>query len=147
MTATSGRRDSYSLYLGAHEGASACARLTLARCLKDWCLFDALYDDAALVAVELVNNAARLGRPFRMRCTRLPAAVLIEVVDTDPRPPVMGDPYDLESESGRGLILVDALAEDWGHTYDNPCRPREKTVWARVGKSPSGEQLLVGSQT
>lgn len=119
------------LYLSAHEASSGCARLALAHCLKDWNLYDSLYDDAALVAVELVTNAARLGRPFRLAVTRLPAAVLIEVVDDDPRPPVKGEPGDTESESGRGLILVDALSEDWGHRFDDQGR---KTVWARVSK-------------
>lgn len=122
--------DSYSLYLGAHEGANACARLSLARCLKDWGLYNALYDDAALVAAELVNNAIRLGRPFRTTFTRQPAAVLIQVTDHDPNPPVIGDPDNLESENGRGLILVQALSQSWGHTYNSVT----KTVWARIAK-------------
>jgi hypothetical protein len=36
----------------------------------------------------------------------------------------------LDDESGRGLMLVDALAERWG--WDLPASGRGKVVWALV---------------
>ncbi|MFC8404485.1 ATP-binding protein [Streptomyces griseoincarnatus] len=44
---------------------------------------------------------------------------------------------DAESESGRGLLLVATLADDWGVT-DRPGGPG-KTVWASVGLRGSAE--------
>ncbi|MFI9624084.1 ATP-binding protein [Streptomyces sp. NPDC052042] len=89
---------------------------------------------AALVVAELAANAVvhgRLdGRGFRLGLALLPAGRLrIEV--TDPRgerglPAVR--PEDA-GEGGRGLIIVDALAADWGV---RPHPPSAKTVWAEV---------------
>jgi hypothetical protein len=37
----------------------------------------------------------------------------------------------VDSESGRGLLLVAALADHWGA---EPYPPGDKTVWAEVGR-------------
>jgi anti-sigma regulatory factor (Ser/Thr protein kinase) len=96
-------------------------------------------DAAALIVAELAANAVthgRLGgRCFRLSLALLPAARLrIEV--TDPRgerPPTVTHRAD---EGGRGLILVDALAADWGV---RPYPPSGKTVWAEVSAArPTG---------
>lgn len=41
------------------------------------------------------------------------ARVLILVWDSSPRPPVRIDSGD-EAENGRGLMLVEAISEQWG---------------------------------
>lgn len=87
----------------------------------------------AAVTAELAANAVRHGavpgRDFELRLILRPGAVRIEVSDTrTDRLPSIRRPGG-ESECGRGLLLVDALADDWG------CRPRDayvKTVWAVV---------------
>ena len=75
---------------------------------------------AAIVA-ELAANAVTHGRvpgrDFELRLSLPTGSVRIEVSDTrtDPRPPKPGDvrpPHPLD-EHGRGLVLVDALADRW----------------------------------
>jgi anti-sigma regulatory factor (Ser/Thr protein kinase) len=124
-------RTSYQLYLGPHNGAAPCARLALLRNLSRWGLTD-LREDASLVTSELVTNAAKLGEVFRLLLTREDDAVLIEVFDSSEDDPVLADTFaDALSEHGRGLMLVDALASEWGVSNQNP----GKSVWARVARN------------
>ncbi len=62
-----------------------------------------------------------------------PVALRIELTDprTDRRPPTPGTllPASPETESGRGLLLVDALASHWGTTCVDPYT---ETVWCEV---------------
>lgn len=90
-------------------------------------------DRAAQIVAELAANAAThgrvTGRDFRLTLYVVAGTLRIEVSDTrgDRLPRLQqADPY---GESGRGLLLVDALADRWGVT-PGP-RPR-KTVWAEV---------------
>ncbi|MGW5675048.1 ATP-binding protein [Streptomyces sp. NPDC003860] len=89
-----------------------------------------LFPNAALLIAELAANAALHGR-VRGREARLVAVLSaeelwVEVTDArGERPPVLR--ADADGESGRGLLLVDALADDWGVL---PHRPGGKTVWA-----------------
>jgi anti-sigma regulatory factor (Ser/Thr protein kinase) len=81
--------------------------------------------DAQLVATELVTNAYdHGGGADRIRLSYAHGRLLVEVDDGSHRPPV----YRPDSRTrGRGLVLVDALAQEWGS------RPRAgggKTVWA-----------------
>ncbi|MEU5521894.1 ATP-binding protein [Streptomyces sp. NPDC047860] len=116
------------------------ARRMCEHCLDAW---DVPYDSEAhdavtLVAAELCANAVQhghvAGRDFRLRLTVTPTTaatrtVRIEVTDTRgesvPRLPTTAT---ADAEGGRGLLLVEALADRWG------CAPRPdgpgKTVWA-----------------
>ncbi|SCK42467.1 ATP-binding protein [Streptomyces sp. WMMB 322] len=96
-------------------------------------------DDIASVVGELAANAVLHGRvPGRDFALVLRFGgdhVRVEVTDarTGGRPTAPGQlvaPAD-ESESGRGLLLVSALASRWGIT-DNAPAPG-KTVWAEIG--------------
>ena len=94
-----------------------------------------------LIAAELVANAVRHGhvpgRDFHLRLAATPTALRIDVTDTrTEKRPCRDQDLQLppsDNESGRGLLLVDALAADWGVT------PRAaapgKTVWAVVAVS------------
>jgi hypothetical protein len=65
----------------------------------------------------------------RLRLLSDAARVVIEVWDTNPLPPVVTQ-ADPDDESGRGLMLVDALCEHWGWTVpDGWCG---KAVWAEI---------------
>lgn len=123
-------KNPYVLHLGGHESASLCARIALARNLKDWKLAD-LIDDAKLVAGELVANASKLRQPFKLTLYKQGSSVLIEVYDTSSAEPVVGNPADLDMESGRGIYIVDAVASKWG------VRPERhgKTVWAIIERT------------
>ncbi|MEV4332988.1 ATP-binding protein [Streptomyces sp. NPDC049597] len=78
-------------------------------------------DTAALIVAELAANAVTHGRvpgrDFELRLTRSPDTLRIEVSDTrderrPPRPDALAAPEPL-ADSGRGLLLVESLADRW----------------------------------
>ena len=87
-------------------------------------------DDFLIVVSELVTNAVDHGdAPVHLRVHRDPddGALAVEVTDCARRVPVLGSPGPLDTR-GRGLRIVDALADRWGVTFDR----QRKTVWAAV---------------
>jgi anti-sigma regulatory factor (Ser/Thr protein kinase) len=105
--------------------------------LRQWRL-GGLVDSALLVVSELATNVVQhargIGEFFEVTLRRRPGALLVEVADSyrwAMPVPVKPEP---EETSGRGLLLVAALAEAWG------VRPRVvgKTVWVRLAV-PGGE--------
>lgn len=107
------------------------------RCLEGWGHPSAsdVSCTVALVVGELAANAVQHGRvpgrDFGVRLVLDVTAGLVraEVSDaaTDKRPPLATPVTPPEGESGRGLLLVDVLAERWGW---EPRQPVGKTVWA-----------------
>ncbi|MGF0175134.1 ATP-binding protein [Streptomyces sp. Marseille-Q5077] len=94
-------------------------------------------DPAAHIVAELAANAVTHGRvpgrDFRILLHVVGGTVRIEVTDTRAdRLPHAERPAP-EAESGRGLAIVDALADRWGVT---PGLPPRKTVWAEVDLEP-----------
>ncbi|MEU4832498.1 ATP-binding protein [Streptosporangium sp. NPDC023615] len=93
------------------------------------------FDDVVLLVSEVVTNSvvhsgSGAGGEIAMTVTTGPAAVLVEVCDAGSgasAPHVRNDP---EAEGGRGMFLVDLLAEGWG-MYDEPAGGA-RTVWFRV---------------
>ncbi|MFS8204331.1 ATP-binding protein (plasmid) [Streptomyces sp. CWNU-52B] len=91
---------------------------------------------AALIITELIANASRhtpcpeirltVGRPSATR-------LRVGVVDREPsRLPVLSQVTD-DDESGRGLLLVDAVADRWGYDlHGSERRPWGKEVWAEL---------------
>lgn len=72
-----------------------------------------LLDDALVVADELVANAVlHAGTEMELCLTFLGGSLGIAVADRSPRRPAPGRPGG-GAESGRGLLLVDALTEAW----------------------------------
>lgn len=133
----------------ATASAPGFARTLMERRLNKWGYFHIL-DDALLVTAEMVTNAvkAAAGQDIRLVCRWGAEAVLIEVWDSSPEPPVPAplvelslDDLDLSQASfdangGRGLHIVQALAAEWGHRFD-PIDPTTghspgKCVWARL---------------
>ncbi|MFJ2201851.1 ATP-binding protein [Streptomyces violaceusniger] len=85
-----------------------------------------------LVLSELATNAVRHGRvPGRYFEVRIAydAEKMVGVEVSDPREecPALADPTP-DDESGRGLAIVDTLADAWGVRE----RIVGKTVWARI---------------
>lgn len=114
--------------LAVGEHSAAHLRRVLRLYLTDRYLLD-LADAAELALTELVANVVRHvpGRRCRTLILLLPGGgVRVEVTDTCPRlpRPAAGGLLD---EGGRGLLLVDAVTDDWG------VEPRRdgggKTVW------------------
>ncbi|RAS36778.1 histidine kinase-like protein [Streptomyces avidinii] len=111
------------------------ARLLSTAHLGDWGLPTGA---AAHIVAELATNAVlhgrAEGRDFRLRLTVHRDAVLrIEVTDArgERLPPAPGTVVEAggEAESGRGLLIVGALADRWGIDAEPALR---KTVWAEL---------------
>ncbi|MEU1623473.1 PAS domain S-box protein [Streptomyces sp. NPDC005722] len=82
-------------------------------------------DAACLLASEVLTNAVRHAQgPLRLRLHRTEREITVEVTDHSTHIP-QRRPAELGDESGRGLLLVEALAAGWG------TRPSSdgKTVW------------------
>jgi hypothetical protein len=88
-------------------------------------------EDALLVVSELVTNAINQHDVFWFAVGRHDDAVLIEVTDTSPECPKVKE-AGVTDTSGRGLLIVDAVSDEWGVRYENDGR---KTVWATIGKT------------
>lgn len=129
------------LAVAALPTATPCARLHARVIACEWGLGE-LAEAIELVVSELVTNAvlASLDHDGRPRCCadtglacvhlRLSTdgqAVLVEVWDKNARLPEPAEP-SLADEGGRGLMLIDAMAESWG--WELPASGRGKVVWA-----------------
>ncbi|WP_411150276.1 ATP-binding protein [Streptomyces sp. A30] len=118
----------FSVQLSPTPRGARLARLLATEQLRSW---EIPLDPARQVAAELAANAAThgrvSGRDFRLTLYVVADTLRIEVTDTcGDRPPCPQDPTP-DAESGRGLVLVEALADRWG-VAQGP-HPR-KTVWA-----------------
>lgn len=127
-TATGTRQ--FTLQLSATRRGARLARLLATEQLRSWGL---PLDAAAHVVAELAANAALHGRvpgrDFRLALTVHGPTLRIEVTDAraERLPAPVTHPAD--GEAGRGLLLVEALADRWGVTAGPvPC----KTVWAEI---------------
>ncbi|MFF8537229.1 ATP-binding protein [Streptomyces sp. NPDC015532] len=135
-------------------------RITLAH-LRLWDLM-ALDDTATLAVSALVTNAVRHchGNTIRLRVVSLGEELRIEVRDGNPTPARQQD-VDADAESGRGLLLVAALAKVWGLSRDGtmtwcslplPAEERANealtpTPVPRRGRSDRGDQRSVSAPT
>jgi len=87
----------------------------------------------AELAANAVTHGRVPGRDFELRLSLVTGSVRVEVTDTrsGPRPPGPGAVRQPEAlaDSGRGLVLVDTLADRW-EVVDRA--PLGKTVRAEV---------------
>jgi anti-sigma regulatory factor (Ser/Thr protein kinase) len=125
----------YSETLPREPGSASAGRKLVRISLSVWGLDD-LADDAALIVSELVSNAVQHARRSSIRLTverPTDSSVRIGVVDFSQVLPSqrVADP---DGEHGRGLLLVEALAEDWG---TEPL-PWGKRVWAELRGKDQG---------
>jgi anti-sigma regulatory factor (Ser/Thr protein kinase) len=129
------------LELGTLPGAVPCARLHTRHVLWEWGLAE-LSEPAELLVSELVTNAMRASQltedpsPIRLWLRSDKNLVLILVWDGNPRPPVRIDVTE-DSESGRGLLLVEVMSDSWN--WYQPEGMNGKIVWAQVSGKPPGE--------
>jgi len=125
-----------SIELAASPGSVAPARLRARLDLRDWHL-DEVVADVEQVVSELASNAVQATRGvgldtgIRVTLTFDGSGVLVAVWDAVPSPPVPASP-DEDSERGRGLLIVEALAE-WTEVRPVPVsRGGGKLVRARI---------------
>jgi anti-sigma regulatory factor (Ser/Thr protein kinase) len=123
------------LEFGALPGAVPCARLHARQVAWEWGLAG-LGNDAELLVSELLTNAVAAARAmepiFPVQLWLLSDATQIAIVvwDANPQPPVRMQ-FDDEAESGRGLLLVEAISQRWG--WHAPRNMTGKVVWALTG--------------
>jgi serine/threonine-protein kinase RsbW len=120
------------LDLGALPTAPGCGRAWTRQILWEWQLTH-LADSAELITSELLTNASlasrRLDRPaiqLTLVCDRARLGILVH--DFDPRAPAPRHVSD-DDESGRGLMLVEAISDQSGWYRPDDGTPG-KVVWA-----------------
>jgi anti-sigma regulatory factor (Ser/Thr protein kinase) len=112
-----------------HGTPASVARRAAERALRGWELSE-LAEDVLLITTELVQNVTKHTDDGGELVLSLRGdAILIEVADTSPEPPRVQARADRRL-GGRGLMLVDAIARDWGCRGDHG----GKVVWAEVPK-------------
>ncbi|MEV6590498.1 ATP-binding protein [Streptomyces acidicola] len=106
-------------------------------------------DAVALIVAELAANAVTHGRvpgrDFELRLSLVTGSVRVEVTDTraeagPPAPGAVREPGLLD-DSGRGLVLVEAVADRWEVVEREPGKtvraevdvPRWRALFERVG--------------
>jgi anti-sigma regulatory factor (Ser/Thr protein kinase) len=126
------------LPLAALPTAPGCARAHVRAVAREWGLAD-LEITAELLASELVTNAVRASERLRIRADLaiVPEirlwlvsdlmSLVIHVWDGSDEMPVRRD-ATIDDESGRGLMLVDTLASDWGADR----KAEGKVVWVLI---------------
>ncbi|MCX4234036.1 ATP-binding protein [Streptomyces ortus] len=101
-------------------------------------------DNAQLVASELVTNSLSCTRDsVAVRLTRTDGRLRLSVWDSSPYPPPRPPGAGPDDESGRGLWLTRACADDWGHhlVINGRRDGGGKEVWAEW-RAPSPDFAL-----
>ncbi|MEV6393595.1 ATP-binding protein [Streptomyces sp. NPDC051907] len=125
----------YSQTFPCEPSTAEIGRKLVRDALGAWHL-DNLVDVAALIISELVANAVRHTpcRSIRLIVGR-PSATRVRVGVVDRKPshlPVLGQAGE-DDESGRGLLLIDGIADRWGYDLRGPVRrPWGKEVWVEL---------------
>ncbi len=102
----------------------AYARQLVAGYLRD--LGSTEEEVAVLLVSELVTNAIlHASGPLELRARPLDEGLRIEVLDAAPEAPTLRTDVDLTDIGGRGLQLVDVLADRWGWSESDA----GKVVW------------------
>jgi hypothetical protein len=106
-------------------------RTSTVRTLVDWSVDPDAVQAAELIVDELTANAVGVSGPDDFVAVRLTATngkVLLEVWDRSDTGPRLTRPTD-DSEHGRGLLLVDAIATAWSWYR---AKSGGKVVWAQI---------------
>ncbi|MEU5594260.1 ATP-binding protein [Streptomyces sp. NPDC020298] len=138
--------DHFSVLLSPTPRGARLARLLATEWLRTRDLPHRVTEAAEHLVAELATNAAthgRLpGRDFRLALLARHATLRIEVTDTRGDNLPHRRPPTPDAESGRGLLLVDALADRWGVKLGPVPR---KTVWAELDLPPEPDHVCSGA--
>ena len=116
--------------LGSGPREVSRARRALSTSLTDWGWAGDSADIAILLTSELVTNAIRHGdSPILLRAGLVRDRLRVEVVDHAVDGVAVRKAHE-DDEDGRGLHLVDALADSWGWS---PIM-NGKHVWFELGR-------------
>jgi anti-sigma regulatory factor (Ser/Thr protein kinase) len=128
--------ESVETQLPSSMNSPQLARAFLRSTLETWRL-DGFGEVTELLATELVANVVtHVGTPMTLRVTRGPSAMRVELEDPSTEVPVVRHP-DAADEHGRGVLLIDELADAWG------VEPRAdgKTVWFEIDVSTATDEV------
>jgi anti-sigma regulatory factor (Ser/Thr protein kinase) len=113
--------------------APGSARLFVRDVLSQWQLAH-LWDDAAVVATELVTNASRhADSRATLTLERVPDGVRVSVADEGGSIPRVREASSPPELGGRGLRIIATLSRDWGFAM----LPEGKRVWAVLPDAPN----------
>jgi anti-sigma regulatory factor (Ser/Thr protein kinase) len=129
-----------SLVLGAYESAVPCSRLHALQVAWEWGFGEEEARRYELLVSELVTNSVRASRelgmftPVRLWLKSDMDKFLILVWDASTKPPArpLVREENVLSDNGRGLMLVDAMSEEWSWFF--PANSGGKVVWALCGR-------------
>ena len=103
-----------SIELPVERSAASRARRFTRDVLTRLGVADGVVDDAELLVSELVTNAVLHARSeSRIDVERADGSVRVTVYDNSPALPRLRN-YGADAVTGRGLLLVDRLAREWG---------------------------------
>lgn len=98
---------------------------------------DPLTDSAVWLASELATNAVLHARsPFRLRLEVGTEQLRVAIEDDNPRMPSVAN-TDSGATSGRGLTIIDAVADRWGAESLPAGR---KSIWFELTRHPHSQQ-------
>ncbi|MEV6949361.1 ATP-binding protein [Streptomyces sp. NPDC051172] len=138
MTRRNPEHPTYGFTVAAAVEAVSSARRQVAQLAQNLGLpiSDDVLETVVLLASEVIANAILYSAaPCDVAVMRTDERLRVEVTDTDPSMPRVA--AGVSDESGRGLLLVDALADAWG-TQPEPCG---KTTWFEITSEPSPKAL------
>ncbi|MEE1938659.1 ATP-binding protein [Streptomyces sp. TRM 70361] len=120
----------YELRFPRDPRGPGIARATLRTVLAAHGLRD-LTPRAELLTSELATNSVRhTGRAAAVRLQWLCPVLRVSVWDADPEvPSPVSPPPPPDGEGGRGLLILDVLADRWGGGPRGTCGLRGKAVW------------------
>lgn len=111
------------------------ARHFVARTLRDWGHAD-LTDAACLLTSEIMTNAVcRALSPIDLCLHHNGRGIVTEITDDSSHLPQPRLP-ELDDENGRGLMLVETLADAWGTRVTDT----GKTVWFTLAVPPAPDE-------
>jgi anti-sigma regulatory factor (Ser/Thr protein kinase) len=114
--------------LDQKQGSASRARSWIVGRARDARLSDDEVDVVELLAAELIANAMKhgpAGGEVQVETRNDPDRFGVFVFDDTALIPVLQDPAP-DALGGRGILLVDALATDWGYSRMGPS---SKAVW------------------
>jgi anti-sigma regulatory factor (Ser/Thr protein kinase) len=131
--------DAIQRFFDARPESVGLAREFATATLAAWGLSGTI-EDVRLCVSELASNAlahgTQRGCGFLVRLVLDVDSIRLEVHDSRGQRPQVRHPAKTDT-SGRGLLIVDELSDDWG-VEDR--RPYGKVVWSRFKANPSNQR-------
>lgn len=127
---------------GCTRASVAEARRYVSGLATAWAIPRAQAGDLVQIVSELAANAIDHAPGPRMTVTAalVPGGAIVSVTDGGPARPLRAGTPAADDERGRGLAIVESLADRWGYMVLGP----GTRVWARVAIPPGDVQHAPG---